>query len=293
MPDAGSPKSLLRSHFKRLGPVAMRIALRTHWDVYLMEAAELGFFMFAACTFATLIFVPQSRLGQWLPDPDLKRIAMGIAMAATAILIIHSPFGKRSGAHFNPAVTITYYWIRKISGWDAFFYVVAHFLGGLAGMLTANALFGRYLADPAVRYIVTVPGPHGVLAAFVAEFIMSVVLMTIILRSSNHPRWAPYTGYLVGLLMIVYIVLFSAISGFSINPARTVSAGFVARIWTGVWIYFTAPLMGMVAAAEFYLRGFGLDRIYCAKLLHTSDVPCPFYCRFVEMSSVDATLPSR
>jgi aquaporin Z len=269
----------------------MRTALRTHWDVYLMEAAELGFFMLAACTFATLIFVPQSPVGRLLPDLNLKRIAMGIAMAATAIIIIHSPFGKRSGAHFNPAVTITYYWIRKISGWDAFFYVVAHFLGGLAGMLTANAMFGRYLADPAVRYIVTVPGAHGVLAAFVAEFLMAVLLMTIVLRSSNHPRWAPYTGYLVGLLVVLYIALFSAISGFSINPARTVSAGFVARIWTGVWIYFTAPLMGMVVAAEFYLRRFGLDRIYCAKLLHTSDVPCPFYCRFVEMSSVDATLP--
>jgi len=293
MPNAWSPKSLQRSFVQHLGPIGMRTALRTHWDVYLMEAAELGFFMLAACASATLIFVPQSPISRLLPDFHLKRIVMGIVMAATAIIIIHSPFGKRSGAHFNPSITITYYWIQKISGWDAFFYIVAHFLGGLAGMLTANTLFGKYLADPSVRYIVTVPGAHGVLAAFAAEFLMAILLMTIILRSSNHPRWAPYTGYLVGLLIVLYVALFSTISGFSINPARTMSAGFVARIWTGVWIYFTAPLMGMVLAAEFYLRRFGLDRIYCAKLLHTPDLPCPFYCRFAEMSSLDASLPTR
>jgi aquaporin Z len=264
-------------------PVTIFGALRSRWTIYLMEGAELGFFMLSAATFGTLLFHPGSPIVRVAPSLAGRRTLMGIAMALTAIAVIHSPFGKRSGAHFNPAITITYYWLGKVRTWDAVFYVVAQFVGGLAGMLVAVLVLGRFLADPSVRYIVTVPGTHGVFAAFVAELLMAALLMTVVLRASNHPRWAPYTGYAVGLMVVLYIAFFSPFSGFSINPARTASSGFVARIWTAMWVYFTAPLLGMIAAAEFYLRGFGGKQVYCAKLLHATDYPCPFYCRFAEM----------
>jgi aquaporin Z len=172
-------------------PVTFFGALRSRWPVYLMEAAELGFFMLSAATFGTLLFHPNSPIVRVAPSVTGRRILMGIAMALTAIAVIHSPFGKRSGAHFNPAITITYFWLGKVRIWDAVFYVVAQFVGGLAGMLVAVLVLGRYLADPSVQYIVTVPGAHGVFVAFVAELLMAALLMTIVLRASNHPRWAP------------------------------------------------------------------------------------------------------
>jgi len=60
--------------------------------------------------------------------------------------------------------------------------------------------------------------------------------------------------WLVGLLICSYIIVFAPISGFSINPARTTGSALFAHVWTSVWIYFTAPLLGMFGAAEVYVR---------------------------------------
>ena len=58
--------------------------------------------------------------------------------------------------------------------------------------------------------------------------------------------------------------------------------------WTALWIYFTAPLLGMLAAGELYLRSRGIQRVFCAKLHHHNSTRCIFRCRYAElMSSAD------
>ena len=96
-------------------------ALRTHWPEYLMEAAELGLFMIAACSFTVLLSHPDSPVAQAITTEPLRRLLMGTAMGLTAIAIIFSPLGKRSGAHFNPAVTLTFLRLGKVEPWDAAF----------------------------------------------------------------------------------------------------------------------------------------------------------------------------
>jgi aquaporin Z len=68
------------------------------------------------------------------------------------------------------------------------------------------------------------------------------------------------------------------VSGFSINPARTTGSAVFAHVWTAVWVYFSAPVIGMMAAAELYLRRYGADKILCAKLHPDPRYPCPFLC---------------
>src|SRR5262245_52377580 len=109
-------------------------ALKQHWPEYLMEATELGIFMISACAFTVLLFHPASPVTNVVPDGILRRMLMGIAMGSTAIAIIFSPLGKRSGAHFNPSVTLTYFRLGKITPWDTAFYIVAQFAGGIAGV---------------------------------------------------------------------------------------------------------------------------------------------------------------
>ena len=75
----------------------MFMALRAHWPEYLMEAAELGMFMISACVFATIVGHPASPLAEALPHPTIRRLLMGIAMGVTAVGIIYSPWGQRSG----------------------------------------------------------------------------------------------------------------------------------------------------------------------------------------------------
>ncbi len=188
--------------------------------------------------------------------------------------------GKRSGAHFNPAITLSYFRLGKIARWDALFYVVFQFVGGVLGVAVAAIFFGSTLANPAVEYAVTVPGQYGTTAAFFAELFMSALLMGVVLWMTNRPHLALYTGYSVGVLIALYILFFAPVSGFSINPARTTGSAVFAGVWTAWWIYFVAPLFGMLVIAETYFRLYGADCILCAKLHIDRRYPCPFLCNF-------------
>ena len=255
-------------------------AFALDWRLYVYEAAELALFMISACVFTVLLFHPGYPALRVLPSPVLRRLVMGIAMGVTAVLIIHSPIGKRSGAHFNPAITLTYFRLKKIAVWDAVFYVLFQFMGGIAGVGISALLLGTKLADPGVNYAVTVPGSYGTGAAFAAELFMASLLMIVVLWTSNQPRLAGYTSYGVGVLIMFYILLFAPVSGFSINPARTVGSAVFAHLWSAGWVYFAAPLLGMLGAAEVYVRSYGPDRILCAKLHPDPRYPCPFLCHF-------------
>ena len=236
-----------RSHFP-----SAHAALRTDWPLYLYEAAELAAFMLSACGFTVLLFDPASPAAGL--NPWLARALMGLAMALTAIMIIKSPWGQRSGAHFNPAITLTFYRLGKIGPYDAAFYVLAHFVGAVAGVGISAVLMHRWIAAPQVDYAVTVPGLGGAPAAFAAETFMAGLLMATVLITSNNPRLASWTTWLVGLLIATYILSFAPISGFSINPARSFGSAVFANVWTAIWIYFIAPPLGMLAAAEVYVR---------------------------------------
>ncbi len=223
-------------------------ALRHHWPMYLMEAAELGAFMLSACIFTVLLFHPNSALRH--ASPVLRRALMGLAMGLTAVGIILSPWGKRSGAHFNPAISVTFYRLGKLGPYDTLFYVTSHFAGAIVGVGVSKLILGARLAVPQVDYAVTVPGFGGPVAAFFAEAFMAALLMATVLYTSSRASWARWTTPLVGVLIAIYIVGFAPVSGFSINPARTVGSAVFAQVWTSIWIYFTAPLLGMLAAAQ-------------------------------------------
>jgi len=268
-----------------------RRAFRHHWRLYLFEAAELAIFMISACVATVVLFHASYPALKLIPSAAVRRLLMGIAMGATAVLIIRSPMGKRSGAHFNPAITLTYLRLRKIANWDALFYVVFQFIGGVFGVAVSALLLGSRLAAPSVEYAVTVPGPDGTAAAFFAEFFMAILLMGVVLWISNRPPLAKYTSYAVGVLITFYVFFFAPVSGFSINPARTTGSAVFARIWTAGWLYFTAPLLGMVSAAEIYLRSYGEDRILCAKLHPDPKYPCPFLCTYPGHQHPDQSNP--
>src|SRR5438552_1709904 len=161
-------------------------ALRRHWPEYFMEAAALGTFMISACVFGVLLEHPSSPLHQAFEDATLlRRALMGIAMGLTAIGIICSPWGQRSGAHMNPSVTLTFLALGKVTPWDALFYVLFQFMGGVAGVFIARSVIGLALENSVINYVATVPGPGGPDIAFLAELAISMALMTTILLVSN------------------------------------------------------------------------------------------------------------
>jgi len=251
-------------------------ALKKHWPEYLMEAAELGIFMISACGFGVLLEHPNSPVHQAIPDPFVRRILMGTAMGLTAIGIIYSPWGKQSGAHFNPSVTLTFLRLGKVARYDAIFYMLAQFIGGIAGVFLSTTVLGNLLANPSVNYVATVPGSAGAVAAFIAEVVIAFILMTVVLNVSSNPRIASLAGLCAGALVAACITFEAPLSGMSMNPARTFGSAFSAQTWTALWIYFTAPLIGMMAAAQVYLAMKSERAVACAKLHHRNSKRCIF-----------------
>jgi aquaporin Z len=249
-------------------------ALKKHWPEYLMEAAGLGIFMVSASVFTILLYHPASPALRVLPEEFPRRVMMGLAMGLTAIGIIYSSWGKQSGAHLNPAVTLTFFRLGKVAPWDAVFYVIAQFAGGVAGVALVAVVVGKLLAHPSVNYVATLPGSGGTGAAFFGEVIIALILMSVVLFVSNRQKLARFTGLFAGACVAAFITFEAPISGMSMNPARTFGSAVLPQLWDSLWIYFLAPPLGMLAAAAGYLRL--KHAVGCAKLHHQNKLRCIF-----------------
>src|SRR5205814_1703316 len=133
-----------------------------------------------------------------LANEWIRRGLMGLTMALTAVGIIYSPWGQRSGAHMNPSITLTYFRLGKVRPNDLAGYLVAQFTGGILGIAAVTLAFYGFVSDPAVSFVKTVPGPGGDAVAFLAECTISFVLMLTVLFVSNHPRLSRWTGVCAG-----------------------------------------------------------------------------------------------
>ena len=262
-------------------------SLKNHWREYVCEALGLGAFMVSACLFSVLLFHPDSAVIDW--NLQVRFVLIGLAMGATAVAIFMSPFGKLSGAHINPSVTLTFWRLGKIKTNDAIFYALFQFIGGTAGVLLSWLILGDWLANSNVNFAITVPNSSGWMISFIAEFITSFGMMMTVLIVSNHAKLARFTPYFAGCLVAIYISLEAPISGMSMNPARTFGSAIMANVWTNWWIYFVAPPLAMLLAAEIYVRVKGLKNVFCAKFYHYGAVRCIFNCRFGEIGKVTQT----
>jgi len=255
-------------------------SFRKHLPEYLMEAALLGLFMISAGVFTILFEAPNSPIHQAIPNGALRRFFIGIAMGTTAIALIYSPWGKQSGAHMNPAVTLTFYRLGKVKSQDALFYIVFQCLGGLGGVYLVALLFHNIFTQPPIHYIVTVPGVSGWLGALLGELFIAFVMMMTVLVTSNHHAFSRYTGCFAGCLVILYVTFEAPLSGFSMNPARSFASALPAQTWTAFWLYITVPPMGMVLASGLYQALFGDRAVKCAKLHHDNHKRCIFRCDY-------------
>ena len=230
----------------------LRVALRHHWPHYLTEGISLALFLSGASLTLTALEHPGSPLHQALLSHGLlRRALLGVAMLFVVAGLVYNPWGRRSGAHINPAVTLGFWQLGQIKTADAVWYVLAQFAGAMLGGQLMTLLLGRYYAHPAVNYAVTQPiqEAHGQWIAFGAEFVITFIMMAVLLLALRSRHLEKLAGWLLGGLLALYIWLETPLSGMSLNPARTLGSAVAAGSYEGLWLYFVAPLLAAWLAA--------------------------------------------
>lgn len=260
--------------------MSMNSSLREHWPEYLIEVSLLGFFMVSVGVFDTVFESPRSFMYTCIPSNSLRIVLLATSVGLTLSVLIQSPWGKRSGAHMNPAITIAFLRLKKIHPWDALFYVFAQTMGGMLGIVLVAFVMGGLFTDPPISYAITVPGSAGEVAAFVAEMLISCTLMAMILKFTASPRLIRFTAVAIGGLVAFWILVEAPLSGTSMNPARTLASAVPGMMWQHLWIYLVAPTLGMLIATQIHLSVHDDNVSGCAKLLHPSNIRC-IHCGYL------------
>jgi aquaporin Z len=235
------------------GFVQMKASFSRNWKHYLQEGLGLAIFMISACFFGVLLEAPDSSVHKAIHDPFTRTVIAGLLMGGTALFIFYSPFTSPSGSQINPAVTISFLWLGKMCHWDAFFYIIAQFIGGTLAVYLMQDILGDALIDYPVNTVVTVPGKPGIVPAIITEFLIAFLTMLMVLFTSDNPRLKKYTRLFAGCLVCWWVIIAGPVSGFGMNPARSFASAMPSNIWTSYWIYLLMPVSGMLAAAEIFL----------------------------------------
>lgn len=230
----------------------LKAAFCKNWKHYLQESLGLAIFMISACFFGALIFSKQSFWYHLFPSDLARNAVMGVMMGLTALFIFYSSWTAPSGSQINPAVTITFLHLCQMCRYDALFFVLFQIAGGTLAVYLMQELMGELLTAAPVHSVATVPSKYGVVSAFLTELLIAFVTMSMVLFTSHHEKLKSYTKIFAACLVCVWVVVAGPVSGFGMNPARSLASAIPSGTWTSFWIYLLAPISGMLLAAEVF-----------------------------------------
>jgi aquaporin Z len=241
--------------------------LKIPWQTYLSELIGTALLVGVGLSFVILNFGAGSPVVAMLPDAGLRRAITGFLFGATGAAIAVSPVGKVSGAHINPVVTLAFHIKGKLSRRDATGYILAQFTGAIVGSVPL-LLWGS--AGRSVAFGSTTPGAgYPVWAALGGEVVTTIGLIVGLFIFLGHNKLRNYTPLLFPFLYAIMVWLEAPLSGTSTNPARSLGPSVISGVWSGWWIYFAGPLLGMFIGLGIH-RFSGLKRfeLEVAKIYH-------------------------
>lgn len=178
-------------------------------------------------------------------------LAPGFALAAGV-----ATFGGVSGGHFNPAVTLGMATTGRIGAAAAVVYVAVQLLGAVAAALVCYILFP---ANALQQGLVGLPLPAPwltpvglVIGEFVATFLLTMAVYGALV--DDRGRSAKIGALAIGLVFAANVLALGAVTGASMNPARSFGPALVSGVWTLHIYYWIAPIAGAIAAAQLYER---------------------------------------
>jgi glycerol uptake facilitator protein len=193
-----------------------------------------------------------------ITQADLGFIALAFALALA--ISVYS-IGKVSGAHVNPAVTTAMLVTGRIAINDAIGYWVAQVVGGIVGSLGVLVIWGADVAKTTSMGVAAYVAPTSALQAGVAEAIGTFIFLFVIIAMAGDPRApAGWAGLIIGLTLGLVILMMGAVTGGSLNPARSFGPMLVQTIfgggsrvhWGQIIVYSVGPVVGGALGALAY-----------------------------------------
>jgi len=269
LPPCCDPKNSAHGFFdwQPANPVYALADVKIPWQTYLSELIGTALLIGVGLSVVIFDFGTGSPMAALLPDAGLRRLITGFLFGATGAAIAISQVGKISGAHINPVVTLAFYTNGKFSRRDTVGYVLAQFAGAVAGSIPL-LLWGRM--GRSVAFGGTTPGTgYTIWAALLGEIITTIGLIIGLFIFLGHRKLRRYTPLLFPFLYAIMVYLEAPVSGTSTNPARSLGPSVISGVWSGWWIYFIGPLMGMFIGVGLHrfiwLRRFEVE---IAKIYH-------------------------
>lgn len=241
-----------------------------HWPEYGAELVGTAFLVFAGLSAVVFDFGKGSPMASLIPDTSIRRLITGLLFAGSGSLVAISPFGKLSGAHINPAVSLAFWAHGKMHSHDLVGYIIGQLLGALVGAFLLVLAWRGQAAS--VQDGVTAPGVgYPLWLVFLAEMMLTFLLVFLIfvfVSSHRLMRWTPLMNW---LLVATMVWQEAPISGTSLNPARSLGPDIMAWFWHDQWLYCIAPPLGaLLAVACFRLVTSGVRDVKTGKLFHAS-----------------------
>ena len=172
-------------------------------------------------------------------------LANGLALTALIYAFVHV-----SGAHLNPAVTISLWVNKRVSSGVATGYIISQLVGGVMACIFLEGFFAP------VRQIVPTPGELSTLSAIAVEAILTFFLTIVVYGASiDRKSHTSHGGLSIGLVLATLVLIGYNLTGGIMNPAKAFGPAFVGNLWQGQLVYWIGPILGAVVAGIVYEYG--------------------------------------
>ena len=172
----------------------------------------------------------------------ISHVGISFTFGLVVLTMIYA-IGDISGAHINPAVTLGFWFARRIEGRYVLPYIASQFGGAVLASAFLRLLFPDHQSLGA-----TVPAGSA-MQSLLLEIVLTCILMFVILSvSTGAKEKGLMAGVAIGSVIAFEALFAGPISGASMNPARSLGPALVSLEFTGLWIYFAAPALGALLA---------------------------------------------
>lgn len=172
-------------------------------------------------------------------------VALAFGLAVTLVIVATGHLG---GAHINPAVTIGLWSVRQFPGKQVLPYVASQCAGAVLASLALVWILGT--GGGFGETIPALPIPQ----SFAVEAGYSAILGFVILGATDTRNAKGLAPFAIGATVFAGALVTGPLTGGSFNPARSLGPALVGGVWTAHWLYWIAPILGMIVAMHLYRK---------------------------------------